>query len=77
MFGNTNPTLGIISGGTHTTGGDPKFVYPAGDDYHVGLVSAAIDAGTDVSVYADFDGQIRPQGAGFDIGFDEVFAAHV
>ena len=72
LFGNTNPTLGIISGGMHTIGGDPKFLNPAGDDYHIGLASAAIDAGTDVGVYTDIDGQTRPHDAGFDIGFDEM-----
>jgi hypothetical protein len=42
-----------------------------GDDYHLGPGSAAIDAGTNAGVTTDFDGEARPQGSGFDIGFDE------
>ncbi len=77
FFGNSLDKFGSITGGAHDVSGDPKFVNAAGDDYHLGLSSAAIDAGTDVGVYTDFDGQTRPQGAGFDIGFDEAFAAHI
>jgi hypothetical protein len=71
LFGNTSPTFGVISGGTHNVSGDPKFLNPAADDYYIGLGSAAVDAGTDVGVHADIDGQSRPRGAGFDIGYDE------
>lgn len=45
----------------------------AHDDYHLGLGSAATDAGVDVGVTRDFDGDLRPDGSGFDIGFDEQF----
>jgi predicted outer membrane repeat protein len=72
LFGNTSPTFGVISGGTHNTNGDPKFLNPAADHYHIGLGSAAADAGVDVGVHTDIDGQSRPQGAGFDIGYDEM-----
>ncbi len=44
---------------------------PAGDDYHLGVGSAAVDAGTNVGIPTDFDGEPRPQGVGFDIGYDE------
>lgn len=48
---------------------DPQFVDPANDDYHLQPGSPAIDAGTALSqVTDDFDGNSRPQGAGFDIG---------
>lgn len=39
--------------------------------FHLQAGSAAIDAGVDASVSVDLDGQVRPQGAGFDIGADE------
>jgi predicted outer membrane repeat protein len=77
LSGNTNPPFGVISGGTHNASGDPKFLNPGVDNYHLGLTSAAINAGTDVGVFTDYDGQPRPQGGGFDIGFDEVFVARI
>jgi CSLREA domain-containing protein len=36
-----------------------------------GAGSAAIDAGTDIGVTTDVDGDVRPHGNGFDIGYDE------
>ena len=48
---------------------DPLF---AGEgDYHILDGSPCIDAGTDVGVTEDMDGDPRPQGYGFDIGSDE------
>jgi len=41
------------------------------DGYHLTHPSAAIDAGVDVSVTTDFDGQPRPMRDTFDIGADE------
>jgi hypothetical protein len=74
FFGNSLNQFGTL-GGTHDASGDPEFRAPATDDYHLGPNSAAVDAGTDTGVYTDIDGQTRPQGAGFDIGFDELFEA--
>lgn len=48
--------------------GNPDF---GTDGYHLRPASAAIDAGLDAGVYIDIDGDIRPQGAGFDLGADE------
>jgi len=47
---------------------DPMFVDAAGGDFHLRPDSPCIDAGTSVDVAEDFDGNPRPQGAGFDTG---------
>ena len=41
------------------------------DDYHLRLISPCIDAGTDIGIYIDIDGQTRPWGEGIDMGADE------
>ena len=71
FFGNTLNKFGI-AGGTHDVSGDPKFVDAANDNYHLGTGSAAIDAGMAAGVYTDIDGQARPFGADFDMGYDEA-----
>ena len=48
--------------------GDPAF---AADGYHLTANSDAIDAGVDAGVGTDLDLDLRPIGAGFDIGADE------
>jgi uncharacterized repeat protein (TIGR01451 family) len=53
-------------------GGDPAFLAPAVGDYHIGLASAAMDAGVATSVADDIDGDLRPQGLGYDVGADET-----
>src|SRR5579859_2900420 len=61
---------GVTSGG-HSLAGNPAFKDPASDDYHITATSAARDTGTDAGVTIDFEGDPRPMGAGFDIGYDE------
>ena len=63
----------------YTEGGAPSFqaINPLTGDpqldatYHLQAGSAAIDAGVDAGVTLDIDGQVRPWGAGYDIGADE------
>jgi parallel beta-helix repeat protein/predicted outer membrane repeat protein len=50
---------------------DPRFVDPDSSDYHLSSESPCVDAGTDAGVYDDFEGDPRPQGNGYDIGYDE------
>jgi parallel beta-helix repeat protein len=49
---------------------DPRFVDPLSGDFHLKATSPAIDSGDDLGdlVPDDFDGAVRPQGTGFDIG---------
>jgi parallel beta-helix repeat protein len=48
--------------------GDPQFISPGNADFHLRSNSPAIDAGADVGITDDFDGNARPQGGGYDIG---------
>jgi hypothetical protein len=77
FFGNVGNTVGFSTGGAHAVAGDPKFINAAGDDYHHRAESAAMNAGTNVGVFVDFDGEARPQGSGFDIGFGEISPRYV
>jgi uncharacterized repeat protein (TIGR01451 family) len=63
---------GAISTGTVNLWGDPAFVSPTNGDYHIGLGSAAIDAGVGTGVDHDIDGDPRPLGSGYDLGADEL-----
>jgi hypothetical protein len=71
-FGNTVDKAGVIGGGTYDVSGEPVFVDPINANYHLGPESPALDSGVDASVNTDFDGDLRPQGRGLDIGYDEV-----
>lgn len=62
---------GAILTGTVNISGDPKFVSPSSGNYHIGLASAAIDAGVPSGIIADIDGDPRPAAWGYDIGADE------
>jgi PKD repeat protein len=77
FYSNTINLTGTVSGGTHDVFGNPNFIDPANNDYHIAPPSAAIDAGTDAGVYTDLDGSVRPSGSGFDIGAYEVAIATV
>jgi hypothetical protein len=54
---------------------DPLLIDPASDDYHIPVESPAIDAGLDVGIITDLEGNPRPQGNGYDIGAYEFTPA--
>jgi predicted outer membrane repeat protein len=71
-FSNSNNWTGQVITGIHSFEADPLFVDPGVDDYHVQPGSPAVNAGVNVGVNFDIDGQPRPLFNGFDIGFDEM-----
>jgi len=58
---------------SHSFLAEPMFANPNGRDFHLQPGSPCIDTGTGAGVYVDFEGQVRPQGSGFDIGADEYW----
>jgi len=61
---------GTVISSTNVTGA-PAFEDPSAWDYHITAGSAALDAGVNVGVTTDIDGEPRPAGGGYDIGADE------
>ena len=62
---------GSINTGSINIWGDPAFANPDSGDYHISYGSAARDAGVNIGVTLDVDGDSRPQNNGYDIGADE------
>lgn len=55
--------------GEYSVEADPMFVDAGGGDFHLRAGSPAIDKGYYISAPSiDFDGRVRPQGGGYDIG---------
>lgn len=54
--------------------GDPAFIDPDSDNYHIGPSSAALNRGASGTLVptTDIDRDTRPQGTGYDIGADET-----
>jgi hypothetical protein len=71
FYDNGQPTSGPIASENDRVTGDPKFANPAAGDFHLLPGSAAIDSGGDANLQTDYDGDARPLGLGFDIGYDE------
>lgn len=71
LFGNATDRAAGIVAGANTVYGNPAFALPGADDYHLTATSAARDSGVNIGIGVDFDGEARPIGPGFDIGYDE------
>jgi len=71
FHGNTATDYGNGVVSSNEVHGDPHFVNPPDFDYHLLADSPAIDTGIDAGVTTDIDGDLRPIGAGCDIGADE------
>ena len=71
-------TPGALPAGSWITG-DPQFVDPDSGNFHIGASSSARDAGTTPSIpgygtlTVDYDGEVRPNEGGVDIGADEYY----
>jgi hypothetical protein len=70
-----DPNLVEITDGTIEAA--PKFVDRETQDFHLQRDSPAVDGGSDVDLNFDFDGVLRPQGEGYDIGAYERLAGLV
>lgn len=71
-------TTGSTSGESSKIIGDPKVTSTVSGDFHLLSSSPCIDKGkTTYKTMKDFDGVIRPQGSGYDVGAFEYFAGPV
>lgn len=71
ISGSNNLWFGLSTAPSQTTSNivvDPLLMNPSAFDFHLQAASPAIDAGLASNLAFDFDGVIRPQGAGIDIG---------
>jgi len=57
---------------THIYKADPAFIDPSSDNYHITPASTALNTGVPTQVATDADGDMRPQGGGVDLGYDET-----
>ncbi|MBN1316756.1 MAG: hypothetical protein JXA42_14855 [Anaerolineales bacterium] len=74
LFNNNSFDIaGAVDGGGHDLAGNPGFIDPAGGDFHLTAVSAAIDRGSDMGIEIDIDGDLRA--APPDVGADEFTGA--
>ena len=63
------PMNGVPDGAGNVNGGNPMFVNASANDFHLRAGSPAIDNGVSLTGFGyDYDGAVRPEGAGWDIG---------
>jgi parallel beta-helix repeat protein len=67
-----NWSTGEYLTGTVNLWEEPAFVDPEKGNYHIGLLSAALDQGKPTALFEDIDGDPRSLGQKSDIGADEV-----
>jgi hypothetical protein len=72
LFFGAGDMLGVFSNSVMS---DPMFVSPSTNNFHLASGSPAIDAGATVQLAMDYDGVLRPQGAGYDLGAYEAFSS--
>ncbi|MCL4264490.1 MAG: hypothetical protein KJ069_14800 [Anaerolineae bacterium] len=77
FHGNGLDIQGTVAVDENRVTGDPLFVNPGADDYRLQPGSLAIDAGMEAGITTDFEGEVRPSGNGFDIGYDEFVPIQV
>jgi hypothetical protein len=71
FYGNgANTASGVTAGGGSLTA-DPLFRNAGTSDYHLTAASPARELGVDAGINTDADSDTRPQGSGFDAGYDE------
>ena len=72
--GNTTDRTGVTPGANSLSGtfADVDFVDAAGGDFHLTSSSWALNKGTNAGLSTDIDGDARPGGGGYDLGFDET-----
>lgn len=72
FHGNELDIQGSVAFDGHRVSGDPLFADPAQDNYRLQAGSPAVDAGLDLGITSDFEGDVRPSLQGFDLGYDEL-----
>lgn len=73
IWGNTTDYVNDASAASTDLNVDPQFNDPGEGDYSLSIGSPAVDAGSSLfGVPTDAFGEARPQGAGYDMGMDEV-----
>jgi hypothetical protein len=72
--GNSADRVGVTPGAHSLDGAsaDAGFTDAAGGDFHLTSSSWALAKGTNAGIATDFDGDARPGGGGYDLGFDET-----